>query len=75
MKFSIGDIVIYTDNSNFTEFLGEIGRVEEQLTVKGQDQVTVRWLNKLEYQGIPAARSKFPSRAFDRTSINVQNLK
>jgi hypothetical protein len=75
MKFNLGDIIIYTDNNRFTEFLGEVGRVEDQTTSStGQSQVTVRWLNKIEFQGIPADRSKFPSSSFDKLSMNVQNL-
>ena len=75
MKFKLGDIIIYTDSNRFTEFLGEVGRVEAQSKSKsGEDQVTVRWLNKLEYQGVPAARSKFPSSSFDKISMNVKNL-
>ena len=66
MKFELGDIIIYTDSDRFTEFLGEVGRVEDQSTSPtGQNQVTVRWLNKIEFQGIPADRSKFPSNSFE----------
>jgi hypothetical protein len=75
MKFKLGDIVIYTDNK-FSEFLGEVGRVEEQMVSDhGQDQVLVRWLNKIEYQGITADKSKFPSSSFDMLRMNVKILK
>ena len=75
MKFEIGDIIIYTDRDRFTEFLGEVGRVEEKSSAPtGQAQVTVRWLNKIEFQGIPADRSKFPASSFDKLSFNVQNM-
>ena len=72
MKFRPGDVLIYTNHDKFAEFVGQVALVEEQMfSDAGQDQVLVRWVNPVTYQGIPADRSKFPARSFERLPINV----
>lgn len=72
MGYEEGQILIYTDTDNFTEFLGKVGKVEESMiSSEGQHQVIVRWMTDVNFNGIETDLSKFPASSFDSLSMTV----
>ena len=67
-----GDIVIYTDQKKFTQFVGEVAIVRQKEDVKDDTLVTVEWMNDVLFEGRPAGLSKFSISSFDRISVNAQ---
>lgn len=75
MSFLKGDVVIYTNHKLFKELLGQVGIVEDVMLSKGQEQLVVKWMNNVTFQGITSDRSKVPSQYFDKISMNVLSWK
>ena len=68
-----GDLVIYTDQKKFAEFMGEVAIVREQEATSSGTFITVEWMNEVEFQGQPAGLSKFSADSFDKLSVNIEN--
>ena len=70
-----GDLVIYTDQRKFPEFIGEVAIVREKESSDKDTFVTVEWMNDVTFQGHPAGLSKFSLSSFDKISANIKNWK
>tara|TARA_B100000941_G_C27954941_1_gene278621 strand:- start:64 stop:303 length:240 start_codon:yes stop_codon:yes gene_type:complete len=70
-----GDLVIYTDQKKFVEFVGEVAIVREKENSDNDTLVTVEWMNDVTFQGHPAGLSKFCLSSFDKISANIKNWK
>ena len=67
-----GDLVIYTDQKKFVEFIGEVAIVRDREATSKGTFITVEWMNEVKFQGQPAGLSKFSTSSFDRLSINTE---